>query len=87
MRVAGLSMKGIGIYEGDVVVVDRSQQATNGKVVVAVVDGEFTLKRLCINSGYIELKAENPLVPSIKITEDNQLEIWGTVVGVVRSLW
>ena len=83
-RVQGDSMRDVGIMDGDKVVVDRSLDAQHNQIVIAVVDGEYTIKRLYgTRSGY-ELRAENPNYQPIVIAADSQLEIWGVVVGVVR---
>jgi DNA polymerase V len=87
MKVSGPSMSGAGIMDGDLVVVDRSMEAKPGHVVVAVVGGEMTLKRLRrLTDGRAMLKAENPSYPSIIISEENPTEIWGVVVGCVRKM-
>ena len=82
--VQGHSMQGAGILDGDKVVVDRSVPARHGHIVIAVVDGEFTLKRLYQRHNRLELHPDNPAFPPIRLTEGKQLEIWGVVVGVVR---
>ncbi len=83
-RVQGHSMRGAGIMDGDKVVVDRSITAQHGHVVVAVIDGEYTIKRLHHQRGCIELRAENPAFKPICFSEQSSLEVWGVVVGVVR---
>ena len=76
MRVAGESMKGAGILDGDMVVVDRSVAARSGDVVVAVLGGEMTLKRLHVTrSGRAALQAENPDFPEFVIGEEAPAEI------------
>ncbi len=82
--VQGHSMQGAGILDGDKVVVDRSVPARHGHIVIAVVDGEFTLKRLYQRHNRLELHPENPAFHPIRLTGGKQLEIWGVVVGVVR---
>ncbi len=87
MRVTGESMKGAGILDGDLVVVDRSVEPRSGHVVVGVVGGEMTLKRFRRpRNGRAVLQAENPDFPEFAIAEDTPAEIWGVVVGVVRKL-
>ena len=87
MRVAGESMKGAGILDGDLVVVDRSVPPQSGHVVVGVVHGEMTLKRFHrLKNGRAALQAENPDFPEFVIGEEAPAEIWGVVVGVVRKL-
>jgi DNA polymerase V len=80
-------MKGAGILDGDMVVVDRSLEPKPGDAVVAVCHGEMTLKRLHVTkSGRAALRAENPDYPAFVIGEELPAEIWGVVVGVVRKL-
>jgi len=82
--VQGHSMQGAGILDGDKVVVDRSVQARHGHIVIAVVDSEFTLKRLYQRHNRLELHPDNPDFQPIRLTPGKQLEIWGVVVGTVR---
>lgn len=87
MRVAGESMKGAGILDGDMVVVDRSVTPQPGHMVVAVMGGDLTLKRLRrLKDGRAVLQAENPDYPEFVIGEEMPAEVWGVVVGVVRKL-
>jgi len=74
----------VGIRPGDYAVVDRSKEARDGSIVVAVVDGEFTAKRYQIRSGLVELVAEHPGYPPIPWNEG--CEIWGVVTSVHRDL-
>ncbi len=83
--VSGDSMAGAGIMDGDKVVVDRSVTPVHGKIVIAVVNAEYTLKRLINFNGLLELRAENAAYRTIKMEEGTELEIWGVVVGVVRK--
>jgi DNA polymerase V len=83
-RVQGNSMQGAGIVDGDKVVVDRSIEPQHNQIVIAVVDGEHTIKRLYRKNGGVELRSENPAFKPICFKAENQLEIWGVVVGVVR---
>ena len=82
--VRGDSMTGASIENGDKVVVDRSRTPKHQDIVVAVVDGEYTIKRLFRQAGKIELRAENPAYPSIVFNKENELVVWGVVIGVVR---
>jgi DNA polymerase V len=83
--VAGDSMLGAGILDGDKVVVDRSVNPVHGRIVIAVINAEYTLKRLYSRDGVIELRSENEAYPPIKLTEGDELQIWGVVVGSVRK--
>ncbi|GHU08130.1 hypothetical protein FACS1894158_17190 [Betaproteobacteria bacterium] len=86
-RVKGDSMSGAAIEEGDIIVVDRSRTAGHNSIVVAVVDGEYTVKRLYKQSGQVELRPENPKYSPIRFgKEHGELGIWGVVVGLVRRI-
>jgi DNA polymerase V len=82
--VNGDSMRDAGIVDGDKVVVDCSVEAQHNHIVIAIVDGGYTIKRLYKKGGRIELHAENPAFKAILFADGNQLEVWGVVVGVVR---
>ncbi|MFO1351475.1 MAG: translesion error-prone DNA polymerase V autoproteolytic subunit [Gammaproteobacteria bacterium] len=84
VRVAGDSMTGAGIYPDDILIVDRAQEPRHGCIVIAVVNGEITVKRLANNQGNVRLLAENPAYPPIPIGPDTAFEIWGVVTGVAR---
>lgn len=84
MQVSGNSMDRAGILDGDHIIVDKSRVAVSGKIVVAVLNGDMTVKFLQKTQSGYSLKAANPKYPTIHINEDNTLEIWGVVVGVVR---
>ena len=83
--VKGDSMMGAGICDGDKVVVDKALKPKHKDIVVAVVDGEYTIKRLYQSRGRVELQPENPNYEPITFSEGNELQIWGVVVGVVRK--
>jgi DNA polymerase V len=85
MRVAGDSMTGAGIADGDLLVVDRSIEAQSGDIVVAVLNGEFTIKRLRRNGSNVELVPENSKYRKITMHEGMELEIWGVVTGTYKS--
>lgn len=86
VRVEGESMLEAGILPGDVLVVDRSLPATHGQIVIAVVDGDLTVKKFYQHGHHVELHAENHQFPKIIIPEGSQVEIWGVVTGVVRKM-
>ncbi|MBC8494468.1 MAG: translesion error-prone DNA polymerase V autoproteolytic subunit [Candidatus Thioglobus sp.] len=85
VRAQGESMLNAGIHPGDILVVDKSLPAKSSKIVIAVVDGEFTVKRLHKYKGKITLKAENPEFDDIEICEGNELIIWGVVTSVIHQ--
>lgn len=82
--VQGSSMRDAGIHDGDKVLVDKSIEPIHRHIVVAVVNGDYTIKRLHSVAGRIELHAENPEFLPIEFQDGEQLEVWGVVVGVVR---
>ena len=84
-RVVGESMSGAGIMDGDIVLVDRSVNPCHGHYVLAVVDGEYTLKRLHHLHGVIELHPENPAFAPIRLVDGQELQLWGVVTAVVRK--
>ena len=85
VKAQGDSMLGAGIQQGDILIVDKSLNAKSGKIVIAVVDGEFTVKRLHKYKGNITLKAENPEFQDIKIGGTDELIIWGVVTSVIHQ--
>jgi len=85
VKAQGESMLGAGIHQGDILIVDRSLPAKSGKIVIAVVDGEFTVKRLHKYKGNITLKAENPDFKDIKVDGTSELIIWGVVTSVIHQ--
>ena len=85
IRVSGTSMVNAGIDDGDLLVVDRSLEPTDGKIAICLIDGEFTVKRLKIDKEGVCLMPENPKYQPIKVTEDNQFAIWGIVTYVIKK--
>lgn len=85
VRVAGDSMTGAGIFDGDVLVVDRSKDAKDGLIVVAAVNGELVVKRLSIEGNEHLLVSENEHYTPIVVGADEECFIWGVVVGSVRT--
>ena len=85
VKAQGDSMIGAGIHQGDILIVDKSLTPKSGKIVIAVVDGEFTVKRLHKYKGSITLKAENPEFEDIKIRDTDELIIWGVVTSVIHQ--
>ena len=86
VRVSGDSMAGAGIHDGDILVVDRSEEAAHGKIVVLVLDGELTVKRLHLKNGHCMLIPENPRYRPIHVGSEQDLHVWGVVTGLVRQL-
>ncbi|MEW6766004.1 MAG: translesion error-prone DNA polymerase V autoproteolytic subunit [Pseudomonadota bacterium] len=86
LRVTGDSMLGAGIHDGDLLVVDRALDPADGKIVIAVLDGELTVKRLERRGGRVRLLPENPAFPAIEVSNEQDLVIWGVVTSVIHGL-
>ena len=86
VRVAGESMKDIGITDGDILVVDRSIESWGNRIVVAVIDSEFTIKRFTTQNETVVLEAENPDYLAIKITPEMDFSVWGVVSWTLKKL-
>ena len=85
-RVQGDSMAGIGLVEGSYLVVDRSIPPRSGHVVVAIVNSEYTVKRLVRLGQVLELHSENPAYAPIVFVEGDELTVWGVVTGWAHRL-
>lgn len=85
MVVRGESMREAGIFDGDVLLVDRAIKPTHGQIVVAVVDGDFTCKQLWQRGGRLKLKAANPTFADITPTEGQTVEVWGVVIASIKQ--
>ena len=85
VRVQGDSMRDAGIRDGDILVVDRSLQANDRQIVVAMLDGDFTVKRLRKRDEKVFLEAENSAYPPIEVGENQELVIWGAVTFVIHQ--
>lgn len=86
VRVSGDSMINAGIYPGDILIVDRSLEAADKKIVIAVIDGELTVKRLRYRKNHIFLEPENDLYLPIAITKEMAFDIWGVVTNVIHKV-
>ena len=91
VRVTGDSMVKAGIHDGDLLVVDRSIQPRDKNVVIAVVNGELTVKRIRIRKNHklslkLSLEAENDNYKSQEISEEMEFEVWGVVTNVIHAL-
>lgn len=86
--VTGDSMKDAGIFPGDKVIIDRSIEAHDGSIVVAYLNGEFTMKYLDLthkSEGYIELRPANKDIPVFKIEAGDNFLVWGVVIHLIRT--
>lgn len=84
-RVVGNSMSGEGIDEGDILVIDKSQELIDGDLAVCFINGEFTVKRVKLEKDYAWLVPSNPDYEPIKVTKDDEFTIWGIVTYTVKK--
>lgn len=85
-RVRGNSMIDANIEDGDLLVIDRSIETRNGKIAVCMIDGEFTIKRLKVEKEHVFLMPENKAFKPTKVTEENELIVWGIVTYVIKKV-
>jgi len=86
-KASGNSMIGAGIDDGDIMVIDRSIEPQNNKIAICLIDGEFTVKRIKIEKDAVYLMPENKNYQPIKVTDENELVIWGIVTYVIKTLY
>ena len=85
VMITGESMQGVGIFEGELAIVDRSIEPAHGHIVVALLNNDPLCKRLCIRGKDVILLSENPKYPPRYVLEGDELAIWGVIIGSVRS--
>lgn len=86
VRITGDSMINAGLNSGDILVVDRSLESKDGSIVIAVINGDLTVKRLSYKDGTVFLVPENKFYKPIKITDEMNFEVWGVVRSVIHSV-
>lgn len=86
VRVSGCSMEGAGISDGDELIVNRARKPVDGSIVVAVLDGEMTVKRLRLTPRGVVLQAENPQYPDLVVGELASLTVWGVAETCLHQL-
>jgi len=84
LRITGESMRDEGIVSGDIVIVHKQSKASTGQTVIAVVDGQATVKKYYPKEDYIELRPANDAMKPIRVTPEEDFEIQGVVVGLIR---
>ena len=84
-KVKGESMKDAGISDGDLLVIDKSIEPSNGKIAVCYIDGEFTIKKIQLEKDFCWLLPANEEYKPIKVTADNDFLIWGIVTHVIKA--
>ena len=85
LRASGHSMTEAGIFDGDSLVIDRAIKPRNTHIVVAIVDGDFTVKQLYQRAGRMKLKAANPTYPDITPKDGQTIEVWGVVTSTIKQ--
>jgi len=85
-RVRGLSMKDAGIDDEDILIIDKSVAPKNGMTAVCFIDGEFTLKKICVSGRIVKLMPANENFKPITVTEENDFLIWGIVTYVIKKV-
>jgi len=85
LRVKGDSMINAGIKDKDLIIVDKSLTARPGNIIIAMIDGEFTIKRLSIKNNELYLKAENHNYPDFRFKNHIDVQIWGVVIYSIHS--
>ena len=85
-RISGNSMIGIGIFDGDTIIVDKSIDAKHNHIVLAIIDDEFAVKRLWKQGSEVRLLSENPKFDAIEFKEGQELRIWGVVTYNLHQL-
>ena len=86
VKVNGHSMVNAGILDGDILIVDRSKEASDKRIVIAVLNGEFTVKRIRKKSGKLLLLPENEQYPPIEVTPEMDFRIWGVVTYAIHKV-
>ena len=86
VRARGDSMIGSGIYPGDLLIVDRSLSPRNGSIIIAVLDGELSVKGLKLNNDQVTLSSSNPNYSDVLVSEEMDFTIWGVCTIVVHNL-
>jgi len=84
-RVSGDSMQDLGISDGDLLVIDKSLEVTDGRIAVCYIDGEFTLKKIKLEKDHCWLVPANDKFKPLKVTAENEFIVWGIVTNVIES--
>ena len=84
-RVKGESMTGAGIFDGDLLVVDKSLTPSSGIIVIAVIDGELSVRRLIKQGDQVSLRPENSAFKEIMLKSEQELQVWGVVTSAVKQ--
>ena len=85
VRARGSSMDGAGIFDGDLLVVDKSLDPSSGDIIIAIIDGDLTVKRFIQRGEAVILKPENPRYKEIELQDGQELLVWGVVTSTVKK--
>ncbi len=85
-RMEGNALEHIGIFNDDILTVDRSLNATNGNLIIAELNGELIARRLLLQNGKPTLSTDNPQLPPYHLSSDDTFAVWGVVTSVIRKL-
>jgi len=85
VRAKGNSMTGAGIFDGDLLVVDKSLDPSSGDIIIAIIDGDLTVKRFIRRGERVILKPENPRFKEIELQDGQELLVWGVVTSTVKK--
>lgn len=85
VRAKGTSMVGAGIFDGDLLVVDKSLDPSSGDIIIAIIDGDLTVKRFIKRGEKVILKPENPRFKEIELQDGQELQVWGVVTSTVKK--
>ena len=86
VKVEGDSMINAGIHNGDILIVDRSLEVSDGKIIIAVINGELTVKRMYREKGKLFLVPENDNFKPLRVTEEMDFQVWGVVTSVIHRV-
>jgi DNA polymerase V len=87
VRVSGQSMVGANIDDGDLLIVDKEREARSGQIILAVINGEYTVKRLLIKANQVYLQPENEEFTPLLITPFMDFRVWGVVTGLIKKMY
>ncbi len=86
VKVEGYSMENAGIFPGDILIVDRAIEPADNKIIIAILEGELTVKRLKIENNHWFLVPENPQYETIEVTDDENFQVWGVVTYAIHKM-
>ena len=85
-QMEGEALKSMGIFNGDILTVDRSRNASHGNLIIAELNGTLTARRLLLHNGKPSLATDNPNEPPLQLNTEDTFAVWGVVTSVIRKL-